>query len=51
MSVSTEKYNSLLYLKVIQYNENCTPSFLAETLNVARSAVTSLSSKNQPRIL
>lgn len=33
-------YNSLLYLEVIQYNENCTPSFLAESLNVARSAVT-----------
>lgn len=33
-------YNSLLYLEVIQLNENCTPSFLAETLHVARSAVT-----------
>ena len=33
-------YNSLLYLEVILYNENCTASFLAETLCVARSAVT-----------
>lgn len=33
-------YNSLLYLEVILYNENCTPSFLADTLHVARSAVT-----------
>lgn len=33
-------YNSLLYMEVILYNENCTASFLAETLQVARSAVT-----------
>ncbi|MGM9986164.1 MAG: MarR family winged helix-turn-helix transcriptional regulator [Bacillaceae bacterium] len=33
-------YNSLLYLEVILFNENCTPSFLADTLHVARSAVT-----------
>ncbi|MBG9811095.1 hypothetical protein ABD68_05490 [Bacillus endophyticus] len=33
-------YNSLLYLEIILYNENCTPSFLADTLHVARSAVT-----------
>ena len=33
-------YNSLLYLEIILYNEKCTPSFLAETLHVARSAVT-----------
>ncbi|UFU00207.1 MarR family transcriptional regulator [Radiobacillus kanasensis] len=33
-------YNSLLYLEIILYNENCTPSFIADTLQVARSAVT-----------
>lgn len=33
-------YNSLLYMEVILYNENCTASFLADTLHVARSAVT-----------
>ncbi|WP_366249732.1 MarR family transcriptional regulator [Terribacillus aidingensis] len=33
-------YNSLLYLEIILYNKNCTPSFLADTLHVARSAVT-----------
>ncbi|MEC1671242.1 MarR family winged helix-turn-helix transcriptional regulator [Bacillus mojavensis] len=33
-------YNSLLYLEMILYNENCTASFLADTLHVARSAVT-----------
>lgn len=33
-------YNSLLYLEIILYNKNCTASFLADTLHVARSAVT-----------
>ncbi len=33
-------YNSLLYVEIIMYNKNCTPSFLADTLHVARSAVT-----------
>lgn len=33
-------YNSLLYLEVILYNKKCTASFLADTLHVARSAVT-----------
>ncbi|WP_432353799.1 MarR family winged helix-turn-helix transcriptional regulator [Sporosarcina sp. A2] len=33
-------YNSLLYMEVILYNEKCTASFLADTLHVARSAVT-----------
>ena len=33
-------YNSLLYLDLIAYTENCTVSYLAETLNIAKSAVT-----------
>ncbi|ULQ58668.1 MarR family transcriptional regulator [Brucepastera parasyntrophica] len=33
-------YNSFLYLEVIRHNKNCTPSYLAETLRVARPAVT-----------
>ncbi|MEA4853075.1 MAG: MarR family transcriptional regulator [Christensenella sp.] len=33
-------YNSLLYLDLIAYKENCTASYLAEILHVAKSAVT-----------
>ncbi|MBC8536011.1 MarR family winged helix-turn-helix transcriptional regulator [Feifania hominis] len=33
-------YNSLLYLDIIAYRENCTVSYLAEALHVAKSAVT-----------
>lgn len=33
-------YNSLLYLDLIVYKENCTVSYLAEALHVAKSAVT-----------
>lgn len=33
-------YNSLLYLDIITYKEKCTVSFLADALNVSKSAVT-----------
>lgn len=33
-------YNSLLYLDLIAYKENCTVSYLAEVLHIAKSAVT-----------
>lgn len=33
-------YNSLLYLDLISYTENCTVSFLADALHVAKSSVT-----------
>lgn len=33
-------YNSLLYLDIIAYKEKCTVSFIAEAMNVAKSAVT-----------
>lgn len=33
-------YNSLLYMDIIAYRENCTVSYLAEVLHVAKSAVT-----------
>lgn len=33
-------YNSLLYVELILYTENCTASYLADKLNIARSAVT-----------
>ncbi|MEG1477449.1 MAG: MarR family transcriptional regulator [Oscillospiraceae bacterium] len=33
-------YNSLMYLDIIAYKENCTVSFLADAFNVAKSAVT-----------
>ncbi len=33
-------YNTLLYLDIIAYKENCTISFIAEAMNVAKSAVT-----------
>lgn len=33
-------YNSLLYLDIIAYRENCTVSSLAQALHVAKSAVT-----------
>lgn len=33
-------YNSLLYLDIIAYKEKCTVSFLADAMNVAKSAVT-----------
>lgn len=33
-------YNSLLYLDLIAYHENCTVSYLAEVLHIAKSAVT-----------
>ncbi len=33
-------YNSLLYLDLISYTENCTVSFLADVLHVAKSSVT-----------
>lgn len=33
-------YNSLLYLDLISYTENCTVSFLANALHVAKSSVT-----------
>lgn len=33
-------YNSLLYLDLISYTENCTVSFLASVLRVAKSSVT-----------
>ncbi len=33
-------HNSLLYLDLISYKEDCTVSFLAESLNVTKSAVT-----------
>lgn len=33
-------YNSLLYLDIIAYRENCTVSYIAEALHVAKSAVT-----------
>ncbi len=37
---STVSYNSLLYLDVIAYTEDCTVSKLASLFNVAKSAVT-----------
>lgn len=33
-------YNSLLYLDIIAYTKNCTVSFIASAMNVAKSAVT-----------
>lgn len=33
-------YNSLLYLNIIAYQENCTVSFIASAINVSKSAVT-----------
>ncbi|MEG2923420.1 MAG: MarR family transcriptional regulator, partial [Oscillospiraceae bacterium] len=33
-------YNSLMYLDIIAYKDNCTVSFLADAFNVAKSAVT-----------
>ena len=33
-------YNTILYLDIIAYQENCTVSYLAQTLHVAKSAVT-----------
>ena len=33
-------HNSLLYLDIIAYKENCTVSYIAEALHVAKSAVT-----------
>lgn len=33
-------YNSLLYLELIAYKEDCTVSYLAERLHVTKSAVT-----------
>lgn len=33
-------YNSLLYMDIIAYKKDCTVSYLAETLHVAKSAVT-----------
>lgn len=33
-------YNSLLYLDIISFQENCTVSYLAEALNISKSAVT-----------
>lgn len=33
-------YNSLLYLDIIAYTENCTASYIAGLLNIAKSAVT-----------
>lgn len=33
-------YNSLLYLDIISYTDNCTASFLADSLHISRSAVT-----------
>lgn len=33
-------YNSLLYLDLISYKENCTTSYLADVLHISKSAVT-----------
>ena len=33
-------YNSLLYLDLIAYKENCTASYLADVLHISKSAVT-----------
>lgn len=33
-------YNSLLYLDIIAYTENCTASMIADMLNISKSAVT-----------
>lgn len=33
-------YNSLLYLDIISYKKDCTVSFIAQSMNVATSAVT-----------
>lgn len=33
-------YNSLLYLDIIAYTKNCTVTYIAEAMNVAKSAVT-----------
>lgn len=38
-------YNSILYLDLIAYTPDCTPSKLAEILNVSKSAVTSKSAE------
>ena len=34
-------YNSLLYMDIIAYRQNCTSSYIADTLQIAKSAVTS----------
>lgn len=36
----TISYNTLLYMDIISYTENCTVSKLAKLLNVAKSAIT-----------
>ena len=33
-------YNNILYLDIIAYQENCTVTYIADTLHVAKSAVT-----------
>lgn len=33
-------YNSLLYLDIISYTPNCTVSYIAQALNISKSAVT-----------
>lgn len=33
-------YNSLLYVDIISYTENCTTTFLAHALHISKSAVT-----------
>lgn len=33
-------YNSLLYLDIISYTDNCTTTFLAQSLRISKSAVT-----------
>lgn len=33
-------YNSLLYLDIISYTDNCTITFLAQSLHISKSAVT-----------
>lgn len=33
-------YNSLLYLDLIAYNENCTVSYLADAIHISKPAVT-----------
>lgn len=33
-------YNSLLYLDIISYTDNCTITFLAKSLHISKSAVT-----------
>lgn len=34
-------YNSMLYLDIISYKENCTSSYIADALHVSKPAVTS----------